>query len=75
MSKVIIFGIKDTAELANYYLKRDTEHEVTAFTVHHTIIPKGANFCGKPVIPWEEVENAFTPREHKLFIPPSMLFL
>jgi len=23
MSKVIIFGIKDTAELANYYLKRE----------------------------------------------------
>ena len=53
MSKIIIFGIKDTAELANYYLKRDTEHEVTAFTVHHTIIPKGANFCGKPVVPWD----------------------
>ena len=69
MSKVIIFGIKDTAELANYYLKRDTDHEVTGFTVHHTIIPKGAYFCGKPVVPWEEVENAFTPREHKLFIP------
>ena len=69
MAKVVIFGPKDTAELADYYLKRDTDHEVVGFTVHHTVIPKGAHFCGKPVVPWEEVENAFTPREHKLFIP------
>tara|TARA_A100000164_G_scaffold380856_1_gene429872 strand:- start:2046 stop:2702 length:657 start_codon:yes stop_codon:yes gene_type:complete len=69
MAKVVIFGTKDTAQLANYYIERDTEHEVVAFTVHHTVIPNGALFCGKPVVPWEEVENAYTPRENKLFVP------
>ena len=69
MAKVVIFGTKDTAQLADYYLKRDTEHEVVAFTVNYSEIPSGALFCGKPVVPWEEVENAYTPRENMLFIP------
>jgi len=67
--QVVIFGVKDTAQLADYYLKRDTDYEVVAFTVSHTQIPKGAMFCGKPVVPWEEVELAYTPNRYKLFIP------
>ena len=61
MAKVVIFGTKDTAQLADYYINRDTEHEVVAFTVNYSEIPSGALFCGKPVVPWEEVENAYTP--------------
>lgn len=67
--KVIVFGVKDTAELADYYLSEDTSHQVVAFTVSNSLIPKGASFIGKPVVPWEELELAYTPNEYSLFIP------
>ena len=38
MSKVVIFGILDLAELAHWYLENDSEHEVVAFTVHQSFI-------------------------------------
>ena len=40
MSKVIIFGIQDFAELAHYYLENDSEHEVVAFSVIEEFIPE-----------------------------------
>lgn len=33
MSKVVIFGVGQIAEVAYFYLKNDSEHEVAAFTV------------------------------------------
>ena len=32
--EVVIFGVKDTAELAWWYLTHDSEYTVVAFTVH-----------------------------------------
>ena len=53
MSKVIIFGILDTAELAHWYLDNDSEHEVVAFTVHKKYI-KGDQFRGLPLVEFEK---------------------
>jgi hypothetical protein len=33
MARVIIFGLQDFAQLAHYYLERDSEHQVVAFSV------------------------------------------
>jgi hypothetical protein len=33
MSRVIVFGLRDFASLAHFYLTHDPEHEVVAFTV------------------------------------------
>ncbi|MDC0637736.1 acetyltransferase [Flavobacteriaceae bacterium] len=68
MSKVIIFGLLDTAELAYYYLLNDSEHDVVAFTVHDKYI-KCSQFKGLPVVPFEGIENRFPPSEFYLFAP------
>ncbi|MCR9253803.1 MAG: acetyltransferase [bacterium] len=68
MSKVIIFGILDTAELAHYYLTTDSEHEVVAFTVNKEYL-KETNFKNLPVVPFENLLRTHPPEEHLLFAP------
>lgn len=68
LSKVIIFGIQDTAELAHFYLTHDSEFEVVAFTVNQEYI-KENSFKNLPVIPFEEVEKTYPPTEFLFFAP------
>ena len=37
-NKLIIFGILDLAELAHYYISKDTEYEIIGFTVNKDFI-------------------------------------
>ena len=68
---MIIFGINDTAQLAHYYLSEDSEHEVLGFTVHRDYVNEadGKEFCGLPVMPFEDLKSHHTPDEVKLFAP------
>lgn len=68
MAKVIIFGVLDTAELAHYYLSKDSEHEVIAFTVSKEYLTQ-ERFHGLPVVPFEDLEKMYPPSEFKLFAP------
>jgi sugar O-acyltransferase (sialic acid O-acetyltransferase NeuD family) len=69
MSKIILFGIQDFAELAHYYLENDSEHEVVAFTVNEHYLPAEPIFRGLPVIAFENVEELYSPEEYKFFAP------
>ena len=71
MSKVIIFGIQDFAELAHYYLGYDSEHEVVAFSVNREYMPENREFKGLPIVEFEEVEKQFPASEFKFFAPMS----
>jgi sugar O-acyltransferase (sialic acid O-acetyltransferase NeuD family) len=71
MSKVIIFGVQDFAQLADYYLRNDSEHEVVAFSVNEEYLPEGGEFLGKPVIAFEEIENTMSPDDFVFFAPLS----
>ena len=71
MSKVIIFGIQDFAELAHYYLENDSEHEVVAFCVNEQYIPENKSFKNIPVVPFENIEKSYSPKEYKFFAPMS----
>ena len=68
MSKVIIFGLKDTAELAHFYLTHDSEHEVVAFTVSEEYM-ESDTFKGLPVVPFERLTDVYSPDAHALFAP------
>ena len=69
MAKVIIFGILDTAELAYFYLKHDSKHEVVAFSVTRDYLPEDRKFDGLPIVPFEEVEKMYDPSEFRFFAP------
>jgi sugar O-acyltransferase (sialic acid O-acetyltransferase NeuD family) len=69
MAKVIIFGIKDLAELAHFYLSKDSEHEVVAFSVHKEYLPEEIKFCGLPVFPFEKIQEHYPSSEYSFFAP------
>jgi len=68
MARVIIFGTRDTAELAHFYLSHDSEHEVVAFTVSSDYL-KEKFFRGLPVVPFERVEEIYPPDDFAFFVP------
>lgn len=70
MSKIIIFGTGDIAQLANYYFTKDSEHEVEAFTVDKAYFIN-TEFEGKPVVTFETVAGIYPPSEYKMFIALS----
>lgn len=71
MAKVIVFGIKDFAELAHFYLTHDSHHEVVAFSVSHEYLPQESMFHGLPILPFEDIETKLSPSEYHFFAPMS----
>jgi sugar O-acyltransferase (sialic acid O-acetyltransferase NeuD family) len=71
MSNVIIFGINDFAELAHFYLETDSLHDVVAFTVSESFLPKERTYRGLPVLPFEDVQYQLSADEHHFFAPMS----
>ena len=67
MAKIVIFGIGDNAQLAYYYLSKDTEHEVVAFSVDGEFITEDT-FCDLPVRDFKNIESVYSPMEYKMFI-------
>jgi sugar O-acyltransferase (sialic acid O-acetyltransferase NeuD family) len=71
VAKVIIFGLRDIASLAHFYLNNDSDHEVVAFSVHERFLPEDRVFEGLPVVPFEEVEQQYPPCDYQFFAPMS----
>lgn len=67
--KVVIFGVKDFAELAHYYLTHDSDYEVVAFTVNKEYLPEDKFFHGLPVEPFEDIESKYDPKDYYFFAP------
>lgn len=70
MAKVVVFGVSQWAELAHFYLTHDSPHEVVAFTLDRDYI-ESATYRDLPVVPFDEVEQHYSPNECKMFIPMS----
>jgi len=70
MSKVVVFGVSQWAELAHFYLTNDSPHDVVAFTLDRDYIESHTN-QELPVVPFDEIEQHYSPREFKMFIPMS----
>lgn len=70
MNKLIIFGTGDIAQIANYYFEIDSTYEVVAFTADAVYI-KNDLFENKPVVPFEVIQEQYSPSEYKMFIATS----
>ncbi len=71
MAKVVLFGLRDFASLAHFYLKCDSPHEVVAFTVDRDFVPANSTFEGCPVIAFDDLENRYPPDDFSAFAPLS----
>jgi len=71
MKKLIIFGCGDIAELAHVYFKSDSGYEPVAFTVDDPFVPPEGTLNGLPVVAFSNVESAFAPQDHEMFVALS----
>lgn len=71
MADVVIFGVRDFASLAHFYLRHDSPHKVVGFTVHREYLPESGEFEGLPVVALEELEQRFPPDRVSAFAPLS----
>ena len=70
MSKIVIFGAGDIAQLAHYYFTKDSDHEVVAFTVDKEFL-KEETFQNLPVVDFADVEKKYPPDSYKMFVAIS----
>ena len=66
MKKVVIFGVGNFAKLVHSYLK-NSPHEVVGFTVNNNMLNEPV-FSDLPVIPFENIDKIFPPKDFCLFI-------
>jgi sugar O-acyltransferase (sialic acid O-acetyltransferase NeuD family) len=67
MARVVVFGTGGFAEMVHFYLDRDSEHEVVAFTVNGEHIEE-PEWRGLPVVPFEDVEESLPPGEYAMYV-------
>lgn len=68
MDKIIIFGLKENSEIANYYLEIDSPYKPVAFCVHEEYI-KESIFNGLPVVGFENIQKEFPSKDYKFIAP------
>ena len=65
--RLVIFGFGEIAELAHFYFSRESEYEVSAFTVDAAYLTE-TTFCGVPVVAFEEAVKQYTPEQCEYFV-------
>lgn len=70
MAKLVVFGAGDIARLAHYYFKKDSDHEIVAFTVDKEF-RKSDSYLGLPLIDFEDLAEHYPPDIYKVFIALS----
>jgi sugar O-acyltransferase (sialic acid O-acetyltransferase NeuD family) len=70
MADLVIFGLGDIARLAHFYFTSDSRHRVVAFTVDRAYRAVDT-FQDLPVVPFDEVVEAFPPSRHQMFVALS----
>ena len=67
MKRIVLFGDRQVADLAHFFLTHDSDHEVVAFTVDGAHI-SAATMSGLPIVPFEEVQTRYPPGDFGMFI-------
>jgi sugar O-acyltransferase (sialic acid O-acetyltransferase NeuD family) len=66
-NSLVIFGSGDMAQIAHYYFRTESNYDVVAFTVNASSI-KESEFCGLPVVAFEDVAKIYPPDSYGFFI-------
>lgn len=68
---VLIFGIRDFAELAWYYFSNDSNYKVVAFVLTEEYMTENKTFRDLPVVPFENIEKFYPVDRYDFFVPMS----
>lgn len=72
--RLVIVGTGEMAAIAFEYFRHDTPHEVVAFSAETPFITSDA-YYGLPVVPFEELVNAYPAARHRIFVAVSFVRL
>jgi sugar O-acyltransferase (sialic acid O-acetyltransferase NeuD family) len=72
--RVVIVGTGELAASAFEYFRYDTPHEVVAFSAEAPFVT-GENYYGLPVVPLEELANAYPAGQNRAFVAVSFVQL
>lgn len=67
---VVIFGIGEVAEVAQYYIDKESDRRVVAFTVDGRYIAEDTH-RGLPVVPFDEVVRRYPPLFYEMYVAMS----
>lgn len=67
MQKVVLWGTGEMTQILEYYLNKEKAYEVCAYTMDREYI-KEKTFNSKPVIPFDEIEKYYSPKEYQMGI-------
>jgi sugar O-acyltransferase (sialic acid O-acetyltransferase NeuD family) len=70
VQQIVIFGVGEIGELANFYFTHDSDLEVAGFTVDETYL-RQEHFWGRPVVAFEKITQAFPPERFGFFVAVS----
>ncbi|MDT7950175.1 MAG: acetyltransferase [Acetobacteraceae bacterium] len=65
--KLVIVGDSAFAEIADEYFRAHTDYSVVAFSVERAYL-KRDELHGRPVVPFETLEDVATPADHDVFV-------
>jgi sugar O-acyltransferase (sialic acid O-acetyltransferase NeuD family) len=65
--KLVVVGNTAFAEIAREYFALDSDYDVVGFSVERDYLNE-ARLAGLPVVPFEELEDAFAPGEHDVYV-------
>ena len=68
--KLVIVGCGETAQIAYEYFTHDSPYEIVAFSVEKQYLETEQLF-GLSVVPFEELENIYSPVQYKVFVAIS----
>ena len=68
--KLVIVGNGETAQVAYEYFTYDSPYEVVAFSVEKDFLKEDELF-DLPVVPFEDLENLYSPARHKVYVAIS----
>jgi sugar O-acyltransferase (sialic acid O-acetyltransferase NeuD family) len=67
MSELVVFGTGTFAELVDFYLTHDSDHEVVAFTADREYVDDETAY-GRPLAPFDVVTDRYPPEEYAMFV-------
>lgn len=65
--KAVVLGTGAFAEVVDFYLTKDSSYEVVGFTASADAV-KSAEFRGRSLVAFEEVEQRFPTADHEMFV-------
>ncbi|MCW4047200.1 MAG: acetyltransferase [Candidatus Bathyarchaeota archaeon] len=72
--KLIIVGDSAFAEIAYEYFTYESDYEVVAFSVEKAYLKRNELF-GVPIVPFEDLEERYSPEKYKVFVALTYLQL